>query len=195
MLKFNADRKAERVRVFELGRVFARDPAVAEGHANSPDGYCVLAVECSAEGFAVVDWARRREGAPPPAGTYTAILPALVELKAPYSRIPSGRVPKHYAPQLQSGLVFCEAAAVALFLEVVYRLATLPQLGDGTRDYCAAYHRGDAKKAPWPDGAPVAWGVTAVYAPYIGGAPPGTKAGAGAERTAERRDAELFGAC
>lgn len=34
VLKFNLDRKAERVRVFELGRVFLRDPSVATGELS-----------------------------------------------------------------------------------------------------------------------------------------------------------------
>ncbi len=34
VLKFNADRKAERVRVFELGRVFLRDPSVSDSHST-----------------------------------------------------------------------------------------------------------------------------------------------------------------
>ncbi|MDR2991448.1 MAG: phenylalanine--tRNA ligase subunit beta [Burkholderiaceae bacterium] len=34
VLKYNADRRAERVRVFELGRVFRRDPRIAAGDAD-----------------------------------------------------------------------------------------------------------------------------------------------------------------
>jgi len=151
--------------------IHVQNPDLVAGHANSPDGYCVLALAAG-------------EITPPetPGAVHHA---TVVELKAPYSRLPDGRVPRQYRSQIQSGIAFCPPASLGLYLEVVYRLCTLVQFADGTRSFCQNYHAKDGRKGLWEVGEPEGCGAFAVYAPRVGGLP-------GEERTVARRDAEGF---
>ena len=173
-------------------------------HANSPDGYAVIAFSRPRTGDGAVgdgavgdeavadeddgdsgDGDGDGDGPTAPwqmcfnpeaaaaAGDEVMALPALIELKAPYSRLPKGEVPKYYTPQLLSGMALSPAAAVGLYVEVVYRLCTLDQLAPGSPDYASNYHSKDARAVAknggrplWP--APAALGLTAVYAPRLG---------------------------
>lgn len=106
-------------------------------HGNSPDGFCVVEID----------------GEP---------MPALLELKAPYSRIPDGKVPKHYLPQLWSGL-WVSPTWKGVFVDAAIRLCGREDLGFSgvyLEDYHVSRHR---KKPQWPSAR--AWGVTAVYLP------------------------------
>jgi phenylalanyl-tRNA synthetase beta chain len=63
-LKFNLDRKAERVRVFELGRVFRRDPSVATTDSTVRGVHQPMRVAGLAYGDAEgLQWARKAAGA------------------------------------------------------------------------------------------------------------------------------------
>ena len=63
-LKFNLDRKAERVRVFELGRVFVRDPAVATTDTTVRGIHQPMRVAGLSYGDADgLQWARKSTGA------------------------------------------------------------------------------------------------------------------------------------
>jgi hypothetical protein len=136
-------------------------------HANSPDGYTVVALEASESGLDLC----LNPVAAAAAGNIVIPIPSLVELKAPYSRLPKGEVPKYYVPQLKSGMALSPVTSTGLYVEVVYRLCTLDDLVSGSEAYALKYHKKDAKhvarKGPiWP--SPAALGITAVYAPKMG---------------------------
>lgn len=141
-------------------------------HANSPDGYTVVPfVEC-------VDSDGQPDGWEMCFGVEAAVLagrrvvpvPALVELKAPYRRHLKSSVPDYYRPQVLSGAALSPPAITGLFVEIVYRVCSLPQLEEHCRAYSSAYHNKDVRARttapPW--GSPVALGVSAVYAPRMG---------------------------
>lgn len=136
-------------------------------HANSPDGYTIIAFAATDEGW---DLCLNPEAAIE-SGQVVVPVPSLVELKAPYSRLLKGEVPKYYVPQLKSGMALSPAAYTGLYVEVVYRLCSLDQLVPCNGEYSLGYHKKDsrtiAKKGPiWK--SPVALGLSAVFAPRMG---------------------------
>jgi hypothetical protein len=104
-------------------------------HSNSPDGYCIVKID----------------GKP---------FPVVLELKAPHGRIPDGKVPRHYLPQVWSG-IWTSPAWCGLFVDASIRLCTLDDL-DGTGKYREDYHISSHKKKPQWDSIR-AWGMTAIY--------------------------------
>ncbi|HVE13323.1 MAG TPA: YqaJ viral recombinase family protein [Elusimicrobiota bacterium] len=164
----------------DLGaRVVGDDICVREvpGHRNSPDGYILARVVGTPSGLRL--WSTDQD---PPTGATWAIV--LLEIKCPASRLPQGRVPRHYVPQLWSGLAV-SPAHFGLFVDAVFRKCSLEQLGPDP-DYDAGYH-GPRDVGRW-EGA-FAWGVIGVYAPAApetptepAGAEPGSAGGPPAER-------------
>ena len=135
-------------------------------HANSPDGYGVITL------FAP----RRDEGEPvwrilstdaatraAAEGRPTKRVIVLLEFKCPYRRQPKGEIPKHYKPQLWSGLALSPIAHLGIFVDAAFRKCALWNLGPET-GYDWSYHR-ERKIAHW--GGPIAWGLTAIYAPRL----------------------------
>jgi hypothetical protein len=131
-------------------------------HANSPDGYCVVELLPGGGGGEP----RLRTGDAPGGGGRPAAV--LLEFKCPLSRRPTGGVPRHYLPQLWSGLALSPPAEYGLFVDAVFRKCSLGDLG--------ASPLYDTRFPPRRDGAPetpdprwagaVAWGFAAVYAPF-----------------------------
>jgi len=169
-------------------------PDLIEGHANSPDGFCVIALVDGDEP-GTLELARGLDDPRVAAAPDRAVvLPALLELKAPYSRIPDGRkMPKHYSAQVQSGMALSHpAVSVGLFCEVVYRMCTMMQLGtDDT--YCTGYHEKDVTRKDTPvwDGA-LAWGLVAVYAPATAAAAARSARGVAPHRPMQHAEAVSF---
>jgi len=139
------------------------------GHANSPDGYCVINMirknNAHRPDAVPGDWEILfsdqdipREQSPLPVHDITSVA-VLLELKAPYRRRPTKAIPRYYLPQLWSGLSLSPFATFALFVEVVYRICSVFELGPSGR-YNSTYHPYDAA---W--GGAYAWGVTAVFSP------------------------------
>jgi hypothetical protein len=54
---------------------------------------------------------------------------ALFEFKCPYSRIPDGKVPKYYVPQVKYGLDMIPVVDIGVFVEAVFRRCSWDQLG------------------------------------------------------------------
>jgi hypothetical protein len=169
--------------------IHVKNPGLIADLGNSPDGYCVVALDTAAPAGEL------RIQRADQATASTVYVPVLVELKAPYGRIPeraNAKVPRHYVSQVMSGQSLCPPAAAGLYIEIVFRLCSLADLGPSP-DYCLAYHRGDQRRraklalAPhehlWD--TPVGWGATAVYAPKLGSQ-------TGSARTAKVRDAEMY---
>lgn len=146
--------------------IHMRDEGLIVDHGNSPDGFCVLLLQLNPEG----GWEITSDlEASVAEGKDVAVLSALVELKSPYRRVPKGSIPPYYVPQVLSGISFTPAACIGVYLEVAYRVCSLPDLG-GSGEYCLEYHTGDKKtilrsgKPIWE--RPIGWGATAIYAPY-----------------------------
>ncbi len=154
-------------------------PAPFAGHANSPDGYGVVTVVLgeSAKGdlvWDVVDTSpagRELAAAAAKAHGRAQTATVLLEFKAPYMRVPkAGQVPKHYLPQVRSGLALSPPADFGLFVDACFRRCSLEALGPSP-EYDETYHRDRAAALVGLD--PYAWGVVAIYAPStIGKAPP-----------------------
>ena len=148
--------------------IYMLNESIFTDHGNSPDGFCVLALEFDEEGEPHIcpDVQAALETQRP-----VTMFPVLIELKAPYRRLPSTSMPPQYKPQVWSGLSFSPMAGLALFVDVVYRICTLAQLGPSS-EYSTNYHDKDAakfrraKREPWKSHE--GWGVYAVYAPKLG---------------------------
>lgn len=138
-------------------------------HANSPDGYCVLALYAplpTSEPDGADVWRIRFTDAETRAaavGRPTKQVITLLEFKCPYRRLPKGEIPKHYKPQLWSGLALSPIARLGLFVDAAFRKCGLWSLGHKP-GYDQTYHR-EREVAGW--GLPIAWGLTAVYAPRL----------------------------
>ena len=85
---------------------------------------------------------------------------ALLEFKCPASRKPIDDIPKHYIPQLWSGLAVSNIASIGLFVDSVFRKCSLDVLSNNEH-YDTIYHRRDTYS--W--GLPIAWGLVGVYSP------------------------------
>jgi len=158
-------------------------PAGFAGHAGSPDGYCAawLFSDPARDGawrLLTTDEATQKEAEGCPRARQTLLL----EFKCPYRRLPKSGVPKHYRPQLWSGLALAPIAHRALFVDTVFRKCPLWSLGPGG-EYDWDYHR-ERRPAYW--GGAVAWGLTGVYAPLPGRRARASRAGAGAGADADR---------
>jgi len=86
----------------------------------------------------------------------------LFEFKAPFSRIPSGRMPKEYICQIQSGLSAIEDADKALFVDAMYRVCSLRDLRLNNK-YNKSLHMYDIKKKYIPLPRPIAMGIIVFY--------------------------------
>ena len=58
----------------------------------------------------------------------------LFEFKCPFSRMPNGKIPHHYIPQVKMGLAIINLADKGLYMEGVFRRCSWAQLG-WNRDY------------------------------------------------------------
>jgi len=128
------------------------------GHRNSPDGFIVASFYYSDDG-ALCLWTTDMD---PALAAVRNVL--LLEFKCPISRKPTLAVPKHYKPQLWSGLMVAPIAHQGLFVDAVFRKCGIADLGDSP-DYDTEYHFRDRGHPLW--GYPVAWGLVAVYAPLL----------------------------
>ena len=84
---------------------------------------------------------------------------ALLEFKCPITRKPTMEIPKQYEPQVQAGLAVSEMAGIGLFVDSVFRICKLQDLGFNNL-YNKAYH-----KVCNYITEPIAYGMVAVYSP------------------------------
>jgi hypothetical protein len=126
-------------------------------HRNSPDGYCLINTaddECEIS----------PEDAPkllsPDGWTLDKIIDTLLfllEFKCPLTRIPDGRVPTHYEPQVWSGLAVSSVADKGLFVDALFRKCSLGELG-WNGQYDIEYHKSEIMDEP------IAVGIIGVFA-------------------------------
>ena len=159
----------ERYVAFDCGtQLFGTDisiPAPAASglenlHANSPDGFAVLTLYMDDK----EDWQILRTDAETQAaaeGRPKKPAIALLEFKCPYRRRPNGAIPKHYRPQIWSGLALSPIAHFGVFIDAGFRKCSLHDLGPSI-DYDRAYHR-EPPNPNWT--TPIAWGITGIYEP------------------------------
>jgi hypothetical protein len=149
----------------ELGNEIKGDSIciqMVKGHRNSPDGYivahfCEDTNNCTSNG-----------GGNDTAQLYTTDMdPALIkfsriimlEFKCPISRKPSTEIPKHYIPQLWSGLAVSPIASMALFIDSIFRKCSVSMLGDNI-EYDNIYHNKDQTIEV---SNPICWGMIGLY--------------------------------
>ncbi len=131
---------------------------------EEPDvGSCIGAQDAQPPAAVGGTWRLHTNDEPPPEHAVEAI--ALVEFKCPLRRKPDGKIPKQYAPQVQSGLAVSPIASLGLFVDAVFRKCAFGKLGPG-KAYDWDFHR---EKATWDK--PHAWGIIAVYAPFLDAEP------------------------
>jgi hypothetical protein len=131
-------------------------------HANSPDGYAVLTIYLGDPGswrLLSTDAATQTAAA----GRPRAEIIALLEFKCPYRRRPKGSIPRHYRPQVWSGLALSPIAHFGVFVDAGFRKCALWNFGP-RGGYDGTYHR-ERKNPLWT--TPIAWGLTGVYAPRL----------------------------
>lgn len=88
----------------------------------------------------------------------------LFEFKAPYSAVPDGKFPKHYMPQVQTGLLSIPLADTAIFVNNSYRKCKLSEVGfDLTYDKVFHSKDGNKKKKSQIMDSVLATGVICLY--------------------------------
>jgi hypothetical protein len=80
----------------------------------------------------------------------------LCEFKCPYSRIPNGRPPEYYVPQVKMGLDIMNFPQIGLLVEGVFRRCTWEQLGDSP-DYDKTLVKASSGNLP------LAFGINGFY--------------------------------
>jgi hypothetical protein len=105
-----------------------------DGQRYSPDGLAVMKVKCSD----IIDNTLIETN------EYCIVL---FEFKSPYSSIPTGKIPKHYLPQVLTGLCSIPNTDFALFINNCYRKCCITDLNT-TLDYDLNFHKRDAKLLP-----------------------------------------------
>lgn len=85
----------------------------------------------------------------------------LFEFKSPFYTIPDGKIPKHYLPQIKTGLCSIGIADYCIFINNMFRKCRWNQL-DHTISYDSKYHNKDEKKLFVPTN-PLAMGIIFFY--------------------------------
>lgn len=142
---------------------------IMEGYRTSPDGYCVIHVNCDGsldtlkgDGHAVRDPNENTNHRRTKLQGQTKVpLIALIEFKCPYIRVPKGNIPDNYCSQVLSGLAVSPIAHIGLFVDAMFKICGLKDIGFN-RVYNRTIH-----KFPNVWKTPISWGLIGVYAPTI----------------------------
>lgn len=88
----------------------------------------------------------------------------LFEFKAPLGTLPNNKIPKHYAAQVQTGMISIPLTDYTIFVNNCYRKCALSDL-DFSSVYDKEYHYGDYKKRKYglEDETPFACGIICFY--------------------------------
>ncbi len=86
----------------------------------------------------------------------------LLEFKAPFSTIPSAKVPPHYLPQLKTGMCALEPVETSVFVNNMFRKCGLDQLKRGM-SYDTNFHKSKGMDLLE---APISYGVMLFYLPH-----------------------------
>lgn len=85
----------------------------------------------------------------------------LFEFKSPLYSIPSGYIPKHYVPQVKTGLCSIPITDFAIFISNMFRKCAFDKL-DNSTDYDMDFHNRDAKRG-FIATDPLAFGMILFY--------------------------------
>ena len=86
----------------------------------------------------------------------------LFEYKAPYATIPDGKIPKHYLPQVKTGLCSIPITDFAIFISNMYRKCSLKDLKNNNI-YDIKFHKNDLKKKDLSIELPLSYGIIIIY--------------------------------
>jgi len=86
---------------------------------------------------------------------------SLLEFKAPFSRIPSHKIPREYMAQMQYGMSTIKDVDNCLFVNALYRLCSLKDLGLNKKYNTMFHNRDKGKYSPLP--RPIAVGIMVIY--------------------------------
>lgn len=114
----------------------------------SPDGLAVIKMECEGN---IND--KHMES--------TEYCIVLFEFKSPLYSIPNGCIPKHYLPQVKTGLCSIPITDFAIFISNMFRKCAFETLGNST-DYDIDFHNRDTKRGFIPT-KPLAFGMIIFY--------------------------------
>jgi len=117
-------------KIYETGSL----EGAVEGQRYSPDGLAVVKIKCSEtidNELLEVD-------------EYCIVL---FEFKSPYSSVPVGIIPKHYLPQVLTGLCSIPICDFAIFINNAYRKCSVADLNT-TLTYDINFHSRDKKLKP-----------------------------------------------
>jgi hypothetical protein len=132
------------------------------GLRSSPDGYIVVSTFMKDGEKHILTTDMFNENVP----DFIMKNIALLEFKCPMSRLPDGKIPKNYKPQLQLGLALAEVCDYAIFADALFRKCALADLTDNS-NYDTNYHVSKDKIAfaSADSPLPIATGIIGVYAP------------------------------
>lgn len=123
--------------IIEMGSV----PGVIQGQRYSPDGIGVVKLKTNNEDE---DSDVEEDEEESIKDNYDNFI-VLFEFKAPFKTIPDNKVPKHYMPQILTGLLTINIAEIALFVNNCYRKCPLKDLNFNIT-YDTVFHSGDLTK-------------------------------------------------
>jgi hypothetical protein len=123
-------------RIFNIDHIYETGSleGLIQNQRYSPDGLGVVKIHCESE----VD------GEIIETDEYCIVL---FEYKSPYSSIPMGVIPKHYLPQVKTGLCSIPITDFAIFINNLYRKCSMGDL-NMSLDYDTEFHSRDKKFVP-----------------------------------------------
>ena len=121
-----------------------------EGHRNSPDGFIVANFYKKDDKYHI--WTTDL-----PKDIIVLSMILLLEFKCPITRKVNGTIPKHYKPQVLSGLSVSPLAHKGLFVDSIFRKCSINQLGNNIH-YDIDFHKKIEKT-----NFPIAWGSVTIY--------------------------------
>lgn len=128
------------------------------GQSYSPDGVGIVKLKCEGDNEVQLsnDVVLIRENQ----HEYFYIL---FEFKAPFSRIPCGKIPINYIYQIQSGLSVIKEADKSLYIDALYRICSLKDFKMNNR-YNTYIHSSDLRREYSPaTNIPIALGIIIFY--------------------------------
>jgi hypothetical protein len=123
-------------------------PGAVPNQKYSPDGLAVIKMKCAD----VIN------GLELETDEYCIVL---FEFKSPFYSIPSGVIPKHYLPQVKTGLCSIPITDFSIFISNMFRKCSFDKLGTST-DYDEDFHNRDAKRNFIPTDS-LAFGMVIFY--------------------------------
>jgi hypothetical protein len=123
-----------------------------EGHRNSPDGYMVVHFYKKDDVYHL--WTTDL-----PRDSIELSCIVLLEFKCPITRKATGNIPKHYIPQVLSGLSVSPIAYKGLYIDAIFKKCSLEQLKNNT-EYDEIFHKKTNKDVNL---YPITYGVINIY--------------------------------